>query len=73
MGFPASPSLSLAALEQLPTASSRFRKNLLSQSQPTLPRLELTSPGKPEPKGGLQCDPGSGPLERLSTRGRRHP
>jgi hypothetical protein len=32
----------LAALEQLPVACSRFRKALPSQAQPTLPQLELT-------------------------------
>ena len=33
----------LAALEQLPAACSRFRKTLPSQVQPTLSQLELTN------------------------------
>jgi hypothetical protein len=32
----------LAALEQLPEASSRFRKNLPARARPTLARLEVT-------------------------------
>jgi hypothetical protein len=52
----------LAALEQLPAACSRFRKTLPSQVQPTLSQLELTirfSRGQTEacgPKNGLRTD-----------------
>src|SRR6202161_3442563 len=47
----------LAALEQLPAACSRFRKTLPSKVQPILIPLELTIRVNPEPDGGLQYGP----------------
>ena len=57
----------LAALEQLPVACSRFRKALPSQAQPTLSQLELTVRVNLSPARCLQYGPRQGPPERLST------
>jgi hypothetical protein len=59
----------LAALEQLPAACSRFRKTLPSTAQPTLSKLELTIRSNLSPTEDLQYGPGSVPPERLSTPG----
>src|SRR5580692_12601790 len=48
----------LAALEQLPVACSRFRKALPSQVQPTLSQLELTIRVKLNPTEAYNMVPG---------------
>jgi hypothetical protein len=51
----------LAALEQLPVACSRFRKALPSQAQPTLSQLELTVRVTPSPTEAYNMVPGRDP------------
>jgi hypothetical protein len=51
----------LAALEQLPTASSRLRKNLPPQSNQTLSRLELTIRTNLNPAEAYIMVPGRNP------------
>lgn len=51
----------LAALEQLPAACSRFRKGLPSQAQPTLSQLELTIRVHLNPAEAYSMVPGQDP------------
>jgi hypothetical protein len=51
----------LAALEQLPVACSRFRKALPSQAQPTLSQLELTVRVNLSPTEAYNMVPGRDP------------
>ena len=51
----------LAALEQLPAACSRFRKTLPSQVQPTLSQLELTIRSNLSPTEAYNMVPGRDP------------
>jgi len=51
----------LAALEQLPSACSRFRKTLPSQVQPTLSQLELTIRVNLSPTEAYNMVPGRDP------------
>jgi hypothetical protein len=51
----------LAALEQLPVACSRFRKALPSQAQPTLSQLELTVRVNLSPTEAYNTVPGRDP------------
>jgi hypothetical protein len=51
----------LAAQEQLPSACSRFRKNLPSQVQPTLSQLELTIRVNLSPTEAYNMVPGRDP------------
>jgi hypothetical protein len=51
----------LAALEQLPAACSRFRKTLPSPVQPTLSQLELTIRASLSPAEAYNMVPGRGP------------
>ena len=51
----------LAALEQLPVACSRFRKALPSQAQPTLSQLELTVRVTLSPTEAYNMVPGRDP------------
>jgi hypothetical protein len=51
----------LAALEQLPAACSRFRKTLPSQVQPTLSQLELTIRSILPPTEAYNMVPGRDP------------
>jgi hypothetical protein len=57
----------LAALEQLPAACSRFRKIIPSPVQPTLSQLELTIRSNLSPTEACNMVPGRDPPERLST------
>jgi hypothetical protein len=59
----------LAALEQLPVACSRFRKALPSQAQPTLSQLELTVRVTLSPTEAYNMIPGRDP--RWATSGPR--
>src|ERR1700720_3290722 len=51
----------LAALEQLPAACSRFRKNLPPKTQPTLAQLELTIRSNLNPVEAYNMVPGRNP------------
>jgi hypothetical protein len=51
----------LAALEQLPEASSRFRKNLPRRAHPALAQLEVTVRRKLQPAEAYNMVPGRDP------------
>lgn len=51
----------LAALEQLPEAAARFRKNLPRRAHPTLPRLEVTVRNSLLPAEAYNMVPGRDP------------
>ena len=51
----------LAALEQLPEASSRFRKNLPPRAHPALAQLEITVRQKLRPADAYNMVPGHDP------------
>jgi hypothetical protein len=51
----------LAALEQLPSAQARFRKNLPRRAHPTLAHLEVTIRGSLKPGEAYSMVPGRDP------------
>ena len=51
----------LAALEQLPTANARFRKNLPRRAHPTLPNLETSIRAALNPREAYGMVPGRDP------------
>jgi len=57
----------LAALQQLPAARTRFRDHLPLSARSTLANLRIKHPCQPEPGRGLQHGSGPEPPNRLST------
>ena len=51
----------MAALEQLPAAAARFRKNLPRRAYPTLPQLQVTLRSSLSPAEAYSMIPGRDP------------